>query len=173
MSPIPRWLGAVTALAVAAACGNESVAPSPTTSLVEVTPPAGATEVARDGAIIVRFSGPMGMGMENYVDLHRGTIDGPVVPMSCSWSADRSTLTCGLDVPLEERADYTLHMGGGMVDANGHQVMMEQPGMGMGGRAVTSGMMGGTHSGQPITMMGPGWRDADGHLGLMFGFTTS
>lgn len=173
MNRIPRWPAAVIALAAAAACGNESVTPSLTTSLLEVTPQAGATEVARDGAIIVRFSGPMGMGMENYVDLHRGTIDGPTVPMSCSWSVDRSTLTCTPSVPLEERMEYTLHMGSGVLDANGDQVMMEQPGMGMGGRVITSGMMGGMHSGQPTTMMGPGWRDADGHLGLMFDFMTS
>jgi hypothetical protein len=50
---------------------------------------------------------------------------------------------------------------------------MEQTGMSMGGQMVTAAMMmAGSHAGQSIDAMGPGWRDSDGHLGMAFSFTT-
>ena len=49
---------------------------------------------------------------------------------------------------------------------------MEDQGVRMGGEPVPSGMMAGMHAGQPVNAMGPGWRNAEGHFGLAFGFTT-
>ena len=167
-----RWLVGFGALASATGCSGDNMTPSSTTALLEVTPSGGATDVARDGAITIRFSGPMGMGMEQYVDLHQGTINGPVVPISCTWSADRTTLTCVPSAALQGQRPYALHMGTGMMDANGHGVVTEDPGVRMGGEPVTSGMMAGMHGGQPVNAMGPGWRNAEGHFGLAFGFTT-
>jgi hypothetical protein len=60
-----------------------------------------------------------------------------------------------------------------MMDADGHLVDTERPGMQMGGQAVTGGMMGTAHGGQPESMMGLGWQDPnDGHLGMAFTFET-
>jgi hypothetical protein len=44
------------------------------------------------------------------------------------------------------------------------------PGMGMGGAWVSDSMMGGM-PGPGGGMMGDGWRDGEGHQGMMFAFT--
>jgi hypothetical protein len=36
-----------------------------------------------------------------------------------------------------------------------------------------SGMMGGQHAGQPMSMMGGDWQGSNGSYGMMFAFTTS
>lgn len=61
-------------------------------------------------------------GMEQYVDLHEGDLDGPLVPIHCGWSPDHTTLGCTPDAPLKTRTRYTLHVGGGMMDAGDHPV---------------------------------------------------
>ena len=50
--------------------------------------------------------------MEQYVDLHEGDLDGPLVPIRCAWSSDRITLGCTPDAPLKARTRYSLHVGG-------------------------------------------------------------
>ena len=167
-----RWLVGFVLLAAATGCSGDNLTPSSTTALLEVTPSGGAADVAPDVRITIRFSGPMGLGVEQYVDLHQGTINGPVVPMSCTCSADRTTLTCLPSPPLQGQRPYALHLGTGMMDAGGHGVLMEDPGVRMGGERVTSGMMAGMHGGQPVNAMGPGWRSVEGRFGLAFGFTT-
>ena len=133
----------------------------------------GATGVDPAGLIMVRFTGAMGAGMEQYMDLHQGDVSGPVVPMSCAWSADRSTLTCTPGEPLQSHVRYTIHMGSGMRDASGHMADTEQHGMQMGGQPVTGAMMGPMHGGDPAGMMGSGWQDpSDGHMGMAFTFET-
>ena len=92
--------------------------------------------------------------------------------MSCTWSADHTTLTCVPSAALQEQRSYAFHVGTGMMDANGHEVVMEDQGVQMGGQPVTSDMMAGMHAGRPVNAMGPGWRNAEGHLGLAFTFTT-
>lgn len=167
-----RWLVGFGALASATGCSGDNLTPSSTTTLLEITPSGGAADVAPDGGITIRFSGPMGMGMEQYVDLHQGTINGPVVPMPCTWSVDRTVLTCVPSAALQDQTQYALHVGTGMMDADGHGVGMEDQGVRMGGEPVPSGMMAGMHAGQPVNTMGPGWRNAEGRVGLAFGFTT-
>jgi hypothetical protein len=123
---------------------------------------------------MVRFSQPMAGGVEQYVDLHQGGIDGPVVPMPCELSDDRSTLTCTPGQPLQSGTAYTIHIGAGMMDEGGRPVEVEDHGMGMGGQPVTGGMMGGVHGGQSTGLMGPGWQHpGDGHLGMAFTFETA
>jgi hypothetical protein len=122
---------------------------------------------------MVRFNGSMGAGMERYVDLHRGDIAGPLVPMSCIWSTDRSTLTCTPGGPLQPGTRYTIHLGSGMVDAGGRRVETEEHGMQMGGQPVNGQMIGPMHGPEPAGMMEPGWRGAgDGHFGMGFTFET-
>jgi hypothetical protein len=168
-----------SALAVAAAalllgaCSDSATGVSPGTSLLQVVPQGGATEVAPDASLVITFSGMMGPGMEQYVDLHQGPVSGSVMPMTCSWSDDRAVLTCNPNEPLQNQTEYTMHLGTGMRDVDGRLVTMEQPGMSMGGQMVSAGMMmGGSHAGQSIDGMGPRWRDSDGHLGMAFSFTT-
>jgi hypothetical protein len=161
-----------TALLLAACGGDNTTGPGTETVLVSVSPAAGATGVNPAGAISARFSGPMAPGMQQYMDLHQGSIAGPIVPMSCAMPSDRTTITCTPGQPLQHGATYTIHMGSGMMDASGHHAEIEQHGMGMGGQPVTGGMMGGMHGGQPSGMMGADWSDADGHFGMAFTFQT-
>jgi hypothetical protein len=121
------------------------------TTLAEITPPQGATAVDPTKPITARFSGAMGTGMERYTDLHRGDVTGPLVAMSCAWSTDRSTLTCTPVEPLHSGTRYTIYMGLGMMDADGHMVEMEQQGMQLGGRPVTQ-VRGPMHDAKPDGM---------------------
>ena len=170
---------AAAALA-AAACGDGPTAPDVTARIVALVPTGGATGVDPAAPIVITFSHAMRSGTEQYVALHEGGLDGPVVPMTCTWSGDRSTLTCTPQARLSSATHDTLHLGGGMRDGTGGGLDYQQciaqhdgqwataammghgPGLGMGG-----GMMGDS------TMMGPGWRHANGSYGMMFTFTTA
>ena len=78
-----------------------------------------ATGTTVGSPITLRFSGAMGAGMEQYVDLHMGDLSGAEVAMSCAWSADRTQLTCTPGSPLAPRTPYAIHLGGGMMSAGG------------------------------------------------------
>ena len=164
-------LGACSSAPTAPATDNPSPS-SGVTALVAVSPDGGATGVSLGATMTMQFSGPMAAGMQQYVDLHDGTIAGPVHPMSCTWSADKTTLTCVPGTPLQDHTMYTLHLGAGMVAAGGGTVNMG-PGTAMGGQWLTGGMMGGFHAGQPMSMMGGDWRGGNGSYGMIFPFTTS
>jgi len=45
--------------------------------------------------------------------------------------------------------------------------------MGMGEQWLMPGMMGGTHAGASMGMMGSGWRGSNGSYGMAFPFTTA
>ena len=168
-------LAAAALTSVSSACGgNDTTSPDGQTVLEEVTPAAGALDVDPEGSIRVRFSQGMAGGMEQYVDLHQGGIDGPVVPMACELSDDRSMLTCTPEQPLQAGKAYTIHIGAGMMDESGRPADVESHGMGLGGQPVTGGMMGGMHGGQSTGLMGQGWQHpGDGHLGMAFTFETA
>jgi hypothetical protein len=165
-------LVAVPALGLAGCGGDNGTAPSTETVLESVSPAAGATGVDPTAPVTIGFSGPMANGMEQYVDVHQGDVSGPVVPMTCSFSADRTTLTCTHD-QLQSGTTYAIHMGSRMMDGSGHPAEIESHGMAMGGQPVTGGMMGSMHDGQSTGMMGQDWKDGDGHYGMEFTFQTS
>jgi hypothetical protein len=172
---------------LAMGCGSDTTAPvgstsQPATDVLSVSPHGGATNVNPNGPFSFHFNGAMMPGMEQYVDVHRGDVTGPTHPMTCSWSGDYSTLTCIPSSPLDPRSWYTLHMGGGVMGANGAPIHMN-PGTWMGGWAqvgtsmgpgmMNGGwMMGQTHAGDPWTMMGSGWHNANGSYGMVFPFQT-
>jgi len=164
-------LGALAGIAVVAlgACSDSS---SPATAtLTAVSPVPGASSVATSPTITLTFGQPMMSGMEQYMDLHQGGITGTTVPMNCSWSPDQTTLTCAPTGPLSAGTQYTIHVGAGMTDGQGHMMDMDNWTT-MGGQWATSGMMGGTHAGQAIGMMGAGWKHGT-HYGMLFTFTTT
>lgn len=95
------------------------------------------------------------------------------MPMTCTWSDDRTTLSWTPSSPLQPGTRYTIHIGSEMRDADGRPVETEERGLHMGGQPVTEQMMGGMHGGRSSDMMGPGWRHAgDDHLGMAFTFET-
>jgi hypothetical protein len=164
----------LASLAVAACGGGDSIGPSavPTTELVSVMPSGGSTGVSATGPMVMTFSRPMMAGMEQYVDLHEGDASGPLVAITCTWSADRRTVTCSPGQPLPPNAPYTLHVGGDMMDADDHPVDMTQHQSQTGGQWLMPGMMGGMHAGAPMSGMGAAWRGANGSYGMVFTFTT-
>ncbi len=183
-----RWIGALAALLAAAlvgACGggndtmgsgmNGSGAGSTSAgaAFMSVSPAAGAAGVATGSLITFRFSGAMGSGMEQYVDLHMGDLSGAEVAMSCTWSADRTLLSCTPASPLASHATYAIHLGGGMMSAGGAAIDYTTYGPGLGGQWIMGGMMTGTHGGMSWGMMGNGWRNANGSYGMVFTFTTA
>lgn len=167
----------IAALASVAACGSDTTAPSPpagaTTELVSVSPHGGSTGVPANSPMTMTFSQPMMPGMEQYMDLHQGDVSGPLVPITCTWSADHLTVTCVPAQPLQPAAPYTFHVGAGMMDANGHGVDMGLHMTQNGGQWLMSGgMMGAMHAGSPMSGMGAGWTGANGSYGMVFPFTT-
>jgi hypothetical protein len=147
--------------------------PGAVPGLVSVAPRGGSTGVAISEPIALLFGTPIAAAMEQYVDLHQGSIAGPLVPISCAFSADRTTLTCVPNGPLAPRTTYVLHVGGGMMTVSGQPIDYGTHGPGMGGLWVTGGMMGPAHGGHTWGMMGPGWRHSNGSYGMEFSFTTA
>ena len=167
---------------LAVGCGGGAspsmMSPSPTGSqagatLMSVTPQGGATGVSGSTSMVFRFSGAMGSGMEQYVDMHMGDLSGATMPMTCVWSGDRTTLTCTLQGPLSPRTTYVMHLGGGMTTQAGQAVDCGQYGPSMGGQWIMGGMMTGSHAGGTWTMMGANWHNANGSYGMAFTFTTA
>ena len=158
-------IGSLGAALLVACSGSSSPSTTPATALEAVTF-ASPSSAHPHGSMTAQFNGAMMAGMTSFMDLHQGDITGPVVPITCTWSSDRSTMTCTPNAALQPGSQYTLHMGAGMVASNDMPVDMS-PGLGMGGEWMTSGMAGG-HNG---TMMGGDWEDAAGHQGMLFTFT--
>jgi hypothetical protein len=177
-------LAAVVLAAVGVACGGGHDMMGPGMSgpgtggpagvaFVSVSPAAGATAVPVGTGISFRFSGAMGVGMEQYVDLHVGDLSGPEVAMGCAWSAERTILTCTPASPLTSHTTYAIHLGGGMMSAAGTAIDYTTYGPADGGQWIMGGMMRGSHGGMGWGMMGSGWRNANGSYGMVFTFTTA
>ena len=169
-----------TATLVAAGCGSESsmmtdpeggAGASPV--FMSVRPGGGSMGVSVGTPLEFHWGTPMGVGMEQYVDLHMGDLSGPVVPMSCAWAGDQTTLVCTPGSPLRPGRQYIVHVGGGMADAAGQVIDMNMYGPGFGGQWIQGGMMSGSHGGMAWGMMGGGWQHSNGAYGMAFTFTTA
>lgn len=155
---------------VAAACQNNPV-DTPLTQLAFVQPAGGATGVDPAASIAVGFDHEMMSGMEEFMALHTGTVNGPTVPGGWTWSDGHTRVTFHPAAPLMPHTRYVIHLGGGLMDAQGHMAGFEH-GAVMGGMWVSRSTMGGGMMGGAGTMMGPGWRHPNGSQGMMFEFTT-
>lgn len=162
---------ATAAAPLSTAC-SDSTGTTTSATLTNVSPAGNATGVAVTAPIVLTFSNSMAQGMEAYMDMHVGTTAGAIMPMTCTWSPDRTTLTC-THAPLASGSAYTIHVGGGMTDAGGNPIDMGDMVNMMGGMWLQQGMMGGMHAGQPTNMMGAGWMGSNGSYGMIFTFTTS
>ena len=162
-------IAVLTALATSACDGNMMSA-EPLTELAAVIPTGGAVDVSVHTNVTIQFTHPMMAGMEAYVALQEGDPTGPVVHGSWAWSQDRTSLAFTPAEPLRAHTRYTIHVGGGMMDANGGPLGFEQHGGRMGGLWANTQMMSG---GWGPSMMGTGWRHANGSYGMVFSFTTA
>jgi Bacterial Ig-like domain len=142
-------------------------------AFLSMSPSGGQAGVSVSTPIVMRFGSAMASGMEQYVDLHDGDLAGPVVPMSCAWSGDRTSLTCTPSEPLRSRTTYWIHLGGGLMTQAGQPIDYDAYGPGMGGQWIQGGMMGGSHAGTAWGMMGGPWHGANGAYGMAFPFTTA
>lgn len=171
LSRLPALTLAV--LAGLAACARDPSSPAPVTSVVSIVPDGGAAGVDPTAPIVITFSHPMAMGMEAYAALHQSDVTGPAVAGTWTWSADQITLSFSPAQPLMPATGYALHLGGGMHDAVGGDLDYQQCVSQHGGQWVTGAMMGGGGMIGDATMMGPGWRHANGSYGMVFTFTTA
>lgn len=142
-------------------------------SFMSVAPQGGMMGVAGSTSMVFRFGAAMGIGMEQFVDLHMRDLAGATMPMNCGWSSDRTTLTCTPQGPLSPRTTYFIHLGGGMMTQAGQTLDYSPYGPMMGGQWITGGMMGSSHAGGAWTMMVPNWHNANGSYGMTFSFTTA
>lgn len=155
------------AVLLAAGCSSGMVDNGAVTQLRSVSPRGGAVDVSTAPDFVFTFDQPVATGMEQYIALHRGGLTGTTQPMNCTWAEGQTRLVCRTSTPLDSVSAYTLHLGGGMMDATGRRVGMGRYGMEMGGNWATGGMMGGQQG-----MMGSGWQDTNDSYGMAFGFTT-
>jgi hypothetical protein len=152
-------------------CSNELTTASETTTLASVTPAGGETGVDVNTPIEVGFTRPMQMGMEMYAALHEGEMSEPLAHGDWSWSDDMMHLMFHGDQPLMAGMDYTIHLGGGIRDADGNLLDWEPGFQHMGGHWATAEMMGGMMNG--LNMMGEGWQHENGSFGMGFVFSTA
>jgi hypothetical protein len=110
----------------------------------------------------------MMVGMELLVILHEGTVLGPQVAGSFSWSSDRTTLTFAPAEALESKTTYVLHLSPNLQDARGRGIDFAGCAQRVGDQRPTRGMMGGG-------MTGSGWQPGAGTwgYGMTLTFTTA
>ena len=156
---------------VSSACSGSATDPSAEAALpvvLSVTPASNAASVNPSSPIIIAFNHSMMVGMELLVILHEGSVAGPQVPGSSSWSPDRTTLTFVPAEALKSNASYVLHLSPNLKDAAGRGINFAECAQRVGGQPPSGGTMGGH-------MMGPGWQPGSGTwgYGMTFTFTTA
>lgn len=173
MKPGSVAVAFATLASLAAAGCFMGVEPVGETTVLSVVPAGGAANVDPSQPVVVEFSHAIGMGMEQYAALHEGDVTGAVVQGTWSWSSDRLRLTFTPAAPLQPGTQYTIHLGGGMRDATGALLNYDHCAGQHGGRWLGRSMMGGSMMGGRSSMMGSGWRHANGTYGMVFVFTTA
>lgn len=162
-------------VAAMACSGGSGTGPDAGTVLLDVVPAGGSSGVSVDTTITITFNHPMNPAMSQYASVHEGDVSGPVMQGTWSWSADTTALMFMPASALKPATTYTIHVGGGMMDADGQPVDLSQYGPGCGGQTATAGMMGGGmgSGGMGSDEMGAGWQGSDGNYGMVFAFTTA
>ena len=144
-----------------AACSGSATAPSAEADrpvVLSIRPASNATSVDPSSPITITFNRPMMVGMELLIILHQGTVAGPQVPGSFSWSPDRTTLTFVSAEALKSKTTYVLHLSPNLKDATGRAIDFPGCAQRVGGQPLSGGMMGGG-------MMGSGWQPGSGTWG--------
>ena len=151
------------------ACSGSATDPSADLPVVvSVIPASNAASVNPSSPITIVFSHSMMVGMEMLVILHEGSVAGPKVPGSFSWSPDRTTLTFAPAEALKSKTTYVLHLSPNLKDATGRAIDFAGCAQRVGGQRLTAGMMGGG-------MMGSGWQPGSGSwaYGMTLTFTSA
>lgn len=171
MTSVIKLLFPIAIATVVAGC-HDGFAPVGDTTVLSVVPAGGTNDVDPNAPIMIEFSHAMRMGMEQYAALHQGDVTGPVIQGAWSGSTDGRALTFTPAAPLRSGTRYTLHLGGGMLDADGDLLDYDHCAREHGGQWATQSMMGGSMMGGTWNMMGDGWQHPNGTYGMVFVFTT-
>jgi hypothetical protein len=139
-------------------------------ALLSVSPRGNSTNVDPNARIRLEFQHEMQDGMEQLCVLYRGGLDGEEVPGNWEWSEEHHVLRFTPHHPLHHDAEYTLHVGGGMIDAHGHTMNFDEHGHDMGGHWIDDDML--SHH-DDHGHMHDGWQHHDGHYGMAFPFRTA
>lgn len=172
-------LAAALSLGAAACADNPAQPLEAPAELLSVTPQGGSTGVSVGTTVVVTFDHAINPVMVEYAALHEGDVTGPEVAGTWSLSEDGTELSFTPDEALKPATTYTIHLGGGMMDASGQHVNFEHHGMEMGGQWATEDMMTGGMGGTGGMMggqghhMGDGWQGPNGSYGMVFSFTTA
>jgi hypothetical protein len=176
-------VGLLCVAAALSACSDQVTAPEvEVAALLDVRPAPGSVDVSVGTTVTITFDHAIAEGMDAYAALHEGTLTGPIVDGTWDLSADLTVLTFTPAEQLKAATTYVVHLGGGMMDAQGNHVGLEEHGLGMGGQWASETMMnGGMGSGmghggmgQNSQMMGEGWaHPTNGSYGMIFSFTTA
>jgi hypothetical protein len=181
MSRIPLALGLLaTSLAISACVKSPSAPTDPNAirpAVLSIVPASATTGVDPAKPVTITFNYPMMTGMEMLVVLHEGTVTGPQVAGTSSWSGDRTVLTFTPSTALKAKTNYILHFSPSLKGANGQTIDLAACTT-IGGQYVSGGMMGSTAGGMMNGqwgpgMMGTGWQASDGTFGMFFTFTTT
>lgn len=107
----------------------------------------------------VTFSGPLASGMEDYIDVHEGSITGPVVSLNCSQTGTGAIVNCSPRPPFawEAGTEYWVHVGGSLKGRNGGAVDLTSIGTALGGRIVTTEELGAGAHPAATDSLGGGW----------------
>ena len=148
-----------------------------TPAVLSVLPAAATSGVDPTKPITITFNMSMLSGMELLVVVHEGSVTGPQVTGTSTWSADRRVLTFTPAATLKAKTTYVVHLSPSMQGTNGRTVDLSQCTR-IGGQYVTGGMMGSAAGGMMngswgAGMMGAGWKASDGTFGMLFTFTTA
>jgi len=161
-------------LLLAACSAGTPVGVGPT-ALVATTPTAEAAGVDVNAQIEVLFDFPIEPGAAHPIALQVGDCPGPVVAGTWSRTADGMALRFTPTQPLDPSTRYTIHVGGGLTDADGALIDLDRSGLALGGTWVTLEMVTGMTSlsmGMGPSHSGPEWLSPNGMYGLAFSFTT-
>ena len=156
-----------------AACSTSTSVEVGSTALLTTNPAAGTAGVDVKAQIEVRFDSPIAPGAGHPIALQVGDCPGPVVAGTWSRTADGMGLRFTSTQPLDPSTRYTIHVGGGLTDADGAIINLDLNGLALGGTWVTLDMvMGMTGMGMGQSHSGPDWLYLNGMYGLAFGFNT-
>ena len=144
---------------------------------LSVLPAAATTGVDPTKPITITFNMSMMSGMEMLVVVHEGSVTGPQVAVSSSWSADRHVLTMTPSAMLKAKTTYAVHLSPSLQGTNGRTIDATKCTT-IGCEHVSGGMMGSGAGGMMngswgSGMMGAGWKASDGTFGMLFTFTTA
>ena len=116
-----------------AACSTSTTLEVGSTALLTTSPAAGASGVDANVEIVVRFDSPVSPGTNHPIALQVGDCPGPVVAGTWSRTADGMGLTFASTQPLDPSTRYTIHVGGGLTDADGAIINLDLNGPVLGG----------------------------------------